>query len=62
MIHVGLSIESNPIHMCILDVIQMLVCCEVERMRFVILCVSHLGQVIDQALAGAPEGKDAKED
>ena len=62
MIHVGLSIESNPIHMCILDVIQMPVCCEVERVRFVILCASHLCQVIDQALAGAPEGKEAKED
>ena len=38
------------------------VCCEVERVRFVILCASHLCQVIDQAVAGAPEGKEAKED
>ena len=62
MIHVGLSIESNPIHMCILDVIHMPVCCEVERVRFVILCASHLCQVSDQALVEAPEGKEAKED
>ena len=63
MIHVELSIESNPIHMCILDVIHMPVRCDVERVRFVILCASHPCQVIDRAFAGAlEEGKEAKED
>ena len=42
--------------------IAMPMCCEVERVRFVILCASHLCQVIDQALAESPSGKEAKED